>query len=206
MSPEEYDELLDALDNEDIDTIALKFKENNIEPFTNLEDAPRIGHNNNELCTYLDYAISYSLNCVLDLFIDEFHLEIDDNIMANAINLQNIDTFKYLCSIGYIPQTECLCVAVRMCHSDIVDEILENDPDLIEYIDEDDIEYLFSFDMDEETIETIRVLFNNKINPSLFSKFLVHLKDPNSDYFTISDEEKDLAIEIIDFLENNNVT
>jgi hypothetical protein len=83
--------------------------------------------------------------------------------------------------------------------------ILENDNDLITDITDDDIEYLFGFDIDENTVETIRVLFNYGVDPILFSRFLTALKAPNDEYINISEDEQDFVIEIIDFLESNNV-
>ena len=67
------------------------------------------------------------------------------------------------------------------------------------------IEYLFSYDMDEETVETIRVLFNYNIDRILFVRFLKALKDPEDRYFPVGQEEQDIAIEIIEVLEANGV-
>jgi hypothetical protein len=116
-----------------------------------------------------------------------------------------METYKFIISLGYVPQIETLRIAVRNCYSENVDSILALDEELIHELQDDDIEYLFSFDMDEETIETIRVLFNYKINPNLFERFLKALKDPEDKYFSVSQDETDIAIEIIDFLESHSV-
>ena len=54
-------------------------------------------------------------------------------------------------------------------------------------------------------METIRVLFNYHIPPELFCRFLRALKDPEDKYFPIVEEETDIAIEIIEFLETHGV-
>jgi hypothetical protein len=105
--------------------------------------------------------------------------------------------------MGYIPQIETLKIAVRNTYSEITENILAIDNELIHELDDEDIEYLFSFDIDEETIETIRVLFNYKINPTLFSKYLKYLHNPDGNYFNIEEDDQDLIIELIDILESN---
>ena len=205
LSEELYDSILDALDHEDVSTLFELFTKYQLTPFTELNDSPREGFNDQQLNTYIDYALSYNLNKIIDYLIDDNGLEMDDKLIARALEL-NMETYKYLLTLGYIPQIETLKIAVRNCYSEIVDVILALDGELVYELLDEDIEYLFSFDMDEETIETIRVLFNYDINPSLFVRFLKALKDPEDKYFSVSNEETDIAIEIIEFLESNGVT
>lgn len=204
ISAELYDKILDALDHEDLPTLVQLFTENNISPNGRLNDAPREGYNEQPLETYIDYVLSYNLIDVLEYLIDENGLEVSDELLARAMEL-NFDTYDYFVSSGYLPEIECLRMAIQNAFSGIVDAILATDNELVLQLADSDIEYLFSFDMDEETIETIRVLFNYHISPSLFSRFFRALKDPEDKYFPIADEETDIAIEIIEFLESQGV-
>ena len=205
INEELYDKILDALDHEDLKTLETIFTTYNIQPTDSLPDAPRASCNGDHLLhTYIDYVLSYNLTEVIDYLIDNCGLEVSDELLAHAMEL-NTDTYEYLLGIGYIPQIEPLRIAVRNCFSGIVDTILALDNDLVHQLQDEDIEYLFSFDMDEETVETIRVLFNYEINPLLFTRFLKALKDPEDRYFGVSEEETDIAIEIIEFLESRNV-
>jgi hypothetical protein len=204
ISAELYDKILDALDNEDVETLTEIFTKHQIRPTNALVDAPRSGFNEQLLHTYLDYVLSYNLTNVIDHLIDNLGLEITDELFAHALEL-NTDTYDYLLNLGYIPQIEPLRIAVRNCYSGIVECILALDNELVYNLKDEDIEYLFSFDMDEETIETIRVLFNYEISPILFTRFLKALKDPEDCYFGVSEEETDIAIEIIEFLESHGV-
>lgn len=204
ISVELYDKILDALDHEEVDTLVALFIEHGIRPTDKLIDAPREGFNEQPLKTFIDYVLSYNLTTVLDYLIDENGLEVTDILLARSIEL-NFDTYDYFITAGYIPEIECLRMAVRNCFSGIVDAILSIDIELIMQLEDADIEYLFSFDMDEETVETVRVLFNYGISPKLFSRFLKALKDPEDKYFPIVEEETDIAIEIIEFLESNGV-
>lgn len=203
---EDYDAILDALDNEDTDIILKYFKKYDIDPLTGLLDAPRIDHIDNELHTYLDYAISYNLTNVIDMFIDDLNLEINDDIIARSLVLHNLDSYKYLCNLGYIPDSETLKIAVQLCYGEICDEILCNDSELIDSIEDTDIEYMYSMDISEETIETVKVLFNYGVKPYLFSKFLSILKE-QKDTTPEGDDDVEIHIinEIIDILESNNV-
>ena len=206
LSIEDYDIILDALDNEDTNTIIKRFQCFELDPHSELLDAPRIGHTNVELNTYLDYVIHYNLTNVIDIFIDEFNLEITDGILSLCIILNNHDTYKYLLSLGYFPESETFKKAVQFCCSNIVDSILENDNELIHYLDEEDIECIFKCNIDEETVETIRVLFNYGVDSSIFNEFFYILKDYdiNEDYIS-NDEHKDIVLELIDLLESNNI-
>lgn len=205
LTDDTYDIILDALDNEDTDLLKDLFIQYNLNPSDNLYDTPRLGPCDQLLLTYIDYVLAHNLTNVLEYLIDEINFEITDSILARCIDLQNLEMYNTIIQWGYQPQEQCLKVAVRNCHSELVDSILTNDCELINELDDSDIEYLFSFDMDEETIETIHVLFNYNIDPVLFTRFLKSLKDPNDKYFCISDEEQDVAIEIIDFLESHGV-
>jgi hypothetical protein len=204
INNELYDKILDALDHEDVNTLVELFTTHCISPYDRLNDAPREGFNDHPLETFIDYVLSYNLTGVLDYLIDENGLEVSDKLLAHSMEL-NFDTYDYFISSGYIPEIECLRIAVRNSFSGIVDAILSMDNDLIMQLEDSDIEYLFSFDMDEETVETIRVLFNYNIDPSLFKRFLNALKDPEDKYFPIAEEETDIAIEIIEFLESKGV-
>jgi hypothetical protein len=103
----------------------------------------------------------------------------------------------------------CLKEAVKLCYAETVELILSNNSDvatsLLCEIDDDVIEYLFSFDIDEETLETIRVLFNYDINPKLFSKYLGYLQRQDENHFNIKEDNQDLIIELIDILVLNDV-
>ena len=208
LSIEDYDIILDALDNEDTNTILKCFQKFELEPETEMVDAPRYGNNDIEVNTYLDYILSYNLTEIIDVFIDELNLEITDEIIVRTLELQNIDTYNYLCNLGYTPQEKTLKYAVKIANSSIIYTILENDKDLIEYIDNDDIEYLYDSIEDaldtinEETVETIRVLLNYNINIALFKNMLYSLKENINDSKYDDSVDKDIVIEIIDLLEN----
>jgi hypothetical protein len=204
ISAELYDKILDALDNEDIETLIVMFTKYQIQPQDTLVDAPRAGFNDQIMHTYLDYVLSYNLSNIIEHLIDNCGLEVTDELIGRSMEL-NTDTYEFLLSLGYIPQIEPLRMAVRNCFSGIVESILAIDGELVYELKDEDIEYLFSFDMDEETIETIRVLFNYEISPILFIRFLKALKDPEDQYFGVSEEETDIAIEIIEFLESHGV-
>jgi len=213
---EDYDEILDALDNEDTNTIIKRFQAFDLEPDSELVDAPRLGNNykevNIELNTYLDYVIYYNLTNIIDIFIDNFNLGITDDTLSKCLTLHNHDTYNYLCNLGYIPESETFKKAVHLCCSKIVDSILSNDSDLIKVLDDEDIEYIYNYNIDEETIETVRVLFNYDVEPSIFSEFLFVLReydsnaniDFNSNNSNNEDIE-DIILELIDILETNNV-
>ena len=198
LSIEDYDEILDALDSEDTNTLLKRFQTFDLDPNNELLDSPRPGSNgSNDLITYLDYIISYNLTTVIDVFIDELNLQIDDSVMARCLELENIDTYKYFCRLGYHPSEESLKKAIQKSNCEIVDEILSNDKDLIGCISEDDIESLSNYSLDEQIVETIRVLLNNNINVNIFKNFaceIIDRKYTNS----IDDEEKIVSIEIFD--------
>jgi len=211
---EDYDEILDALDNEDTNTIIKRFQEFDLEPDSELLDAPRLGNNykefNIELNTYVDYVIYYNLTNIIDIFIDHFNLGITDDTFSLCLTLHNHDTYNYLCNLGYIPESETFKKAVHLCCSEIVDNILANDSDLIKILDDEDIEYIYNYNIDEETIETVRVLFNYGVEPSIFSEFLSFLReyDTNADSKSNNSNNEDIEdviLELIDILETNNV-
>jgi len=209
LSSEEYDIILDALDNQDTNTILKYFQKFELEPTTELLDAPRYGDNNDiDINTYIDYILSYNLTDVIDIFIDELNLEITDEILVHTLELQNMDTYNYLCELGYVPQEKTLKYAVQMCSSSIIDKILENDKELVEYIEEDNIEYLYDNyeEIDENTVETVRVLLNYDINISLFRNMLStlkeNIKDSYNDSYNDENLNNDIVNEIIDLLES----
>jgi hypothetical protein len=201
---EDYDAILDALDNEDTKSLIKYFQEFDINPLTELLDSPRLGHLDNELYTYLDYVISYNLTSIIDMFIDDLNLEINDDIIARCLVLHNLDSYKYFCDLGYIPDSETLKIAVQLCYAEICDEILCNDSDLIDSIEENDIDFIYSIDIGEETIETVKVLFNYGIKPYLFSNFLSILKEQKETTLE-GDIEIHIIDEIIDILYTNGV-
>lgn len=198
LSIEDYDEILDALDSEDTNTLLKRFQTFDLDPNNELLDSPRPGSNgSNDLITYLDYIISYNLTTVIDVFIDELNLQIDDSVMARCLELENIDTYKYFCRLGYHPSEESLKKAIQKSNCEIVDEILSNDKDLIGCISEDDIESLSNYSLDEQIVETIRVLLNNNINVNIFKNFACEIIDRKYNN-SIDDEEKIVSIEIFD--------
>lgn len=210
LTIEDYDCILDALDNQDTNKILKYFQKFELEPYSNILDAPRYGNNDTDnINTYLDYILSYNLTDVIDVFIDELNLEITDEVLVHTLELQNMDTYTYLCALGYIPQEKTLKFAVKLCHGSIIDQILDNDKELVEYIEEDDIDYLYENyeEIDEDTVETIRVLLNYDINISLFKNMLSILKEnidhsDHSDNNNIESVNNDIVIEIIDLLES----
>jgi len=203
LSIEYYDAILDALDSEDTNKLMKLFAKFELEPYSELLDAPRFGNINTELNTYLDYILYYNLSNVIDIFIDELNLSISDETLAQCITLHNYDMYNYLISLGYFPESETFKKAVQHCCANIVYNILENDNDLINYLDEDDIECIFNTNIDEETIETIRVLFNYGVDSSLFSEYIEILK--KYDIGDNDDEQKDIILEIIELLESSNI-
>lgn len=198
---EVYESILDAIDNENCSKIIFLFKENELEPETSLYDAPRIGHRDVELSTYLDYAICYNLTNVIDTFINELSLTIDDIILARAIELHSINTFNYLVNEGYKPLELSLKEAVHMCNSELINSILENNIDLIKCLETDDIEFLFNYIIDEETVETVNVLLNYCVDTSIFTQFYKALISNTYK----SNYEIDISNELIDLLQSNGV-
>ena len=217
LTIESYDEILDALDSENTENIIKLFSTYDLGPHSTLLDAPRICFHD-ELNTYLDYAIAYNLTNIIDAFIDDMNLVIDDEVIARSIYLNTLDTYKYFCDLGYTPEGESLKASVKMCYSEIADSILSENSDLIEFIAEDDIDFLFSEDIDEQTVETIRVLLNYNVNHNLFRQHLADLlenKDKlleeadgnegnegndSSAYGDNCNAECDITLEIIDLL------
>lgn len=217
LSIENYDEVLDALDNENIDELKHLFKKYELEPLVELFDSPRLDYMDNELYIYMDYAITYNLRNVIDLFIDDFNLEINDEIMSRCLILNNLDTYKYLIDLGYFPEDETLKTAVKLCYAEVVDTILDYDKDLINTIDENVIELMYNINISEETIETVRVLINYGANPSIFTNFAIMLKNyieslhnnsssnGNSSNSCSSNMESHIIDELIDIFESNFV-
>ena len=215
LTIESYDEILDALDSENTESILKLFSTYDLEPQSILLDAPRICFND-ELHTYLDYAIAYNLTNILDIFIDDMNLVIDDEVIARSIYLNTLDTYKYFCDLGYTPEGESLKASVKMCYSEISDSILSENCDLIEFIAEDDIDFLFGEDIDEETVETVRVLLNYNVNHDLFRQHLVELLEMKDKYLEdVCDDsaygdncnaECDITLELIDLLSGCNIS
>lgn len=207
LTIEDYDSILDALDNQDTNKILKYFKKFELDPHSNILDAPRYGNNDTDnINTYLDYVLSYKLTDVIDVFIDELNLEITDEILVHTLELQNMDTYNYLCDLGYNPEEKTLKYAIKISCGFIIDKILENDRELVEYIEEDDIDYLYENyeEIDEDTVETIRVLLNYDINISLFKNMFSTLKENIDDSHNnnVESENNDIVLEIIDLLES----
>ena len=203
ISLEDYDIILDALDNDDANKILKCFQKFELNQDSMLFDAPRFGNNNIEINTYLDYIICYNLTDIIDAFINELNLEITDDIVARCITLYNHDTYRYFCELGYIPESNTFITAVQYCCSTIVDSILEYDKDVIELLDEEHIENIFNCTIDEETVETIRVLFNYGINSKLFNNILSLLKEQSNNIDNCNENNQDIILEIIDIIESN---
>ena len=201
---EDYDIILDALDNEDTNKILKCFQKFELEPGSLLFDAPRFGNNNIEINTYLDYIICYNLTDIIDVFINELNLEITDDVFASCITLCNHDTYRYFCELGYIPESNTFITAVQYCCSTIVDSILEYDSEMINLLVEEHIENIFICNIDEETVETIRVLFNYGIDCNLFNNIISKFKEQKDDLEFYNDYDKDIILEIIDILESNS--
>jgi hypothetical protein len=205
---EEYEEILDALDEQDKNIIINLFEKYKLKPNDKLYDFPRLDENNNELETYLDYCIAYSLTHILDSFIDEIglHYYTDDIILARCIELNNIDMYNYFREMGYNPEEASFKLLVQKCCSQLVATVLNNNNDFIEYINFNDIQEIFKNDLDEETIETVQVLINYGIDTSLFNPFLENLKkNVNDEDNEFLEEEKDIVIELIDLFENLDI-
>ena len=149
----------------------------------------------------LDYAICYNLTNVIDTFINELSLTIDDIILARAIELHSINTFNYLVNEGYKPLELSLKEAVHMCNSELINSILENNIDLIKCLETDDIEFLFNYIIDEETVETVNVLLNYCVDTSIFTQFYKALISNTYK----SNYEIDISNELIDLLQSNGV-
>lgn len=224
LTIESYDEVLDAIDNERQQVIIDLFKEYELEPYSQLLDSPRItNHSNIELTTYLEYVLYYNLTDIIDLFIDDMGVVIDDEILASTLILQNTDTYEYLCGLGYTPEEQTLKTAVQMRYSNIVESILSNDCDLIHNIDIDDIECLYNDsnggdggddNFDEEMCETLSVLCNYNIDKHLLHPMLCKLKHMyvsntnninNLDIDNLDIEKQDVIFEIINILENYGI-
>lgn len=209
VSPVIYDELLDYIDDENIDKVVQIFTEYNLTLYDHLNDSPRLSEDGEVMYTYLDYILAHNLWTLLNFAIVNNYINANDDLLAKCIHSHSLDTYYYLIE-NYpntaIPSYECAKEATKMCYSDILDGILSTQPDSIQSIQDDTIEYLFSFDIDEDTLETVRVLFNHGINGKLFERYMPHLKNGvNDDYFSIKEDNQDLVIELIDLLEDHGL-
>lgn len=207
VSPVVYDELLDYIDDENIEKVVQIFTEYNLTLNDHLHDSPRLSEDGEVMNTYLDYILAHKLWNLLNFIIVNNYISVNDELLAKCIHSHCLDTYYYLIEQypdKAIPFNECAKEATKMCYSDILDGILSTQPDAIQSIQDDTIEYLFSFDIDEDTLETVRVLFNHGINGLLFERYMPHLKNGvNDDYFSIKEDNQDLVIELIDLLEDH---
>ena len=213
LTLEQYEEILDALDDQNETNIISLFTKYELKPNSKLYDAPRHDENNNELETYLDYVIAYSLTHVIDCFIDEIglHYNTDDEILSRCIQLDNIEIYNYFVQMGYNPDEATFKILVQKSCSQLVANILNEHHEFIEYIEFDDIQEMFLHDLDEETVETIQALINHGIDTSLFEPFIDNLKtimnsegnnDVSNDGNDFKEDEKDIVIELISLFEN----
>ena len=212
---EEYEEILDALDDQNETNIISLFTKYELKPNSKLFDAPRLDENNNELETYLDYVIAYSLTHVIDCFIDEIglHYNTDDEILSRCIQLDNIEIYNYFVQMGYNPDEATFKILVQKSCSQFVANILDERPEFIEYIEFDDIQEMFLHDLDEETVETVQALINHGIDTTLFMPFIDNLKNVmnginngvNNDDNDFKEDEKDSVIELIDLFETLDI-
>lgn len=204
-----YDELLDYMDEEQIEKVVELFLKYDLTLFDYLNDSPRFSEDGEIMNTYLDYILNHKLWSLLSYAIQNNYILVDDKLLANCIKSHNIDAYYFLIE-NYpntaIPNIESAKESTKLCYSDILDGILSTQPNIINEIKDDIIEYLFSFDIDEDTLETVRVLLNHNINISLFDKYIPHLQNgANDDYFSIKEDNQDLVIELIDLLEEHKL-
>ena len=205
LNQERYDELLDALDNENIELLKTLFAKYNLTPETQLFDIQRIGPNDEIIQTYIDYVIVFSLTDILDYLIDNTLITVDDLFMAKCLEFKNTDLFEYICELGYMPQENSFKTAIKNSYSAITYKILTLDNELITIIDDKILDSVFGYVIDEETVETISVLFEFGVNKQLFAKYLTLFKNPEIFNLELSEEEENITFEIINILENNGV-
>ena len=207
ITEEEYDELMEHVESEDFDAARQLFVQYGLTLNSPLLDAPRYNETGDELLTYLDYIIAHSLTSLIDDCVNNEILALNDDFFARCLQINALDVYQYFRDLypQFYPAGQSLCESVKLCYADIADDLLTLNAGLIHHIDNDVIEYLFSFDIDEETLETIRVLFNHSINPALFNRYLGYLHNPEAGYFKIDEDDQDLVIELIDILESNGV-
>ena len=60
-----------------------------------------------------------------------------------------------------------------------------------------------NYNIDSDTVEMLYMLFNYGVNPDLFNRYLIALKDPTGTQIMINDTEREFAHEIIEILECN---
>ena len=75
---------------------------------------------------------------------------------------------------------------------------------MIDLLDEEHIENIFNCTIDEETVETIRVLFNYGINYNLFNTVISLLKEQTNNIDNYNESNQDIILEIIDIIESNS--
>lgn len=201
ISPEDYDALLDYMDDEDVANFSEIFDHYNLHYTMYLEDTPRYNETNNILETYLDYALGNGLNEIVNYFIENQGLEITDEVMARTIQLNCIDSYNHLLELGFMPEFQTLKMAIKHSYCDIVESILDLTPELITQVDEETVDGIFSFSIDEESIDTIRILFDFEVEKSLFVKYLDLMDQP--DIINLNEDEKDHVIVLADFLRDN---
>ena len=203
----DYDELIDYIDDENVDEVREMFVQFGLTIDTLLFDSPLYNSSGDELFTYLDYIIANSLIKLINYCIDETFIVLDDKFFHRCVQIGALDVYEHVRELypTFYPAEQTFCEAIKQCNSSIAAELLGINPQLIYYIDDSVLEYLFSFDIDEETLETVRVLFNYNVNPVLFNRYLSYLHHPEGNYFKIDEDDKDLVIELIDILETNCV-
>lgn len=203
LSLDIYDTILDALDSEHSTLLYNLFIKYNLTYNSKLFDAPRQGFNDKLLYTYMDYVLSYNLSNILDFLIDTIHVEIDDTLIARCLELENIETYNYILLLGYVPQIKTFREAVHNCYSSIIESILTSDIELITELTEDDIANIFNYNIDSDTVESLYILFNYGVNPTLFTRYLYAFKHPEHNNIIINEDENEYVLEIINILECN---
>ncbi len=203
LNQEIYDTILDSLDSEHKTLVHNIFIKYNLTYNSKLFDAPRHCFNDTLLETYLDYVLAFNLSNILDFLIDDMHLAIDDTIFIRCLELENFESYKYIISLGYTPQINTFKHAVHNCYSLVVENILVSDIEFINELNEHDVENIFNYNIDSDTVEMLYMLFNYGVNPDIFNRYLIALKDPTGTQIMINDTEREFAHEIIEILECN---
>ena len=205
ITQELYDNILDILDNQNTQSLYELFTSYNLTYNSKLYDAPRDGFNDNALETYIDYVLAFNLSNVLNFLIDDINLEITDTLIARCIELGNIDTYNYILLLGYSPQIKTFKCAVHNCYSYIIEQILKTNIEFIHELTDFDINSIFNYNIDGDTVETIYTLFNHGANPNLFIYYSQSLQDPDNQVIPIGKDEQEFVMEIIDIFKCNSV-
>ena len=124
--------------------------------------------------------------------------------MVRCLELENFDTYNYIILLGYSPQINTFRHAVHNCYSSIIENILIYNIEFIFELNDNDIENIFNYNIDSNTVESLYTLFNYGVNPNLFTRYLIALKDTTGTQIIINEDEKEFVSKIIEILECNN--